>query len=81
MNINRKYLCSNLLPCIYSIGFDGSKTRYLSDRNRFYFDQILIPSEAQINASKYPSNGKLVMQLNVFNKVIIFKLEKSKLQF
>jgi hypothetical protein len=95
--INRKYTCSNLLPRIYSIGFDGSKTRLLSDRNCFYFDQILIPSEtivrvvenclskwpiaepstyrkvalrgadikfrcpseAQIDASKYPSNGRL----------------------
>lgn len=48
MNINRRYLCLNLLPRIYSIGFDGSKTRHLSGKNRFYFDEIRIVSETTV---------------------------------
>ena len=59
MNINHKYPCPNLLLRIYSIGFDGSKTRLLSDRNCLYFDQILIPSKTIVRVvenclSKWP---------------------------
>ncbi len=56
MNINRKCPCSNLLPRIYSIGFNGSRTRHLSDKIRFYFDQILLPSETIVRVvEKYLS--------------------------